>query len=124
MNTFINTYFLAETPPGGLMDNPVTSIGFIVLMIVIFYFMLIRPQKKQAKEETNMRNSVEVGDEIITRGGVVGFVVSIKEDTLVLETGGDRSKIRIKRWAIQSNETIHEMKEQAKIEKASKKKED
>lgn len=55
-----------------------------------------------------MRNSVQVGDEIVTVGGIVGIVVSIKEDTIVLETGSDRSKVRIKRWAIQSNSTIHD----------------
>lgn len=55
-----------------------------------------------------MRNSLQVGDEIVTVGGVVGLVVSIKEDTVVLETGGDRSKIRVKRWAIQENLTVHD----------------
>ena len=55
-----------------------------------------------------MRNSIQVGDEVTTVGGIVGLVVNIKEDTVVLETGGDRSKIRIKRWAIQENLTQHE----------------
>lgn len=79
-----------------------------ILLIGVFYFVLIKPQKKREKEEQRMRNDVRVGDEIVTNGGIVGIVVSIKEDTLVLETGGDRNKIRIKRWAIQKNETIHD----------------
>lgn len=79
-----------------------------VLLIVLFYFVLIRPQRKRDKETQRMRNSLQVGDEIITVGGVVGLVVSIKEDTVVLETGGDRSKIRVKRWAIQENLTVHD----------------
>lgn len=79
-----------------------------VLLIVVFYFVLIRPQRKRDKETQRMRNSLQVGDEIITVGGVVGLVVSIKEDTVVLETGGDRSKIRVKRWAIQENLTVHD----------------
>lgn len=79
-----------------------------VLLIAVFYFVLIKPQKKREKEEQRMRNDVRIGDEIITAGGIVGIVVSIKEDTLVLETGGDRNKIRIKRWAIQKNETVHD----------------
>lgn len=79
-----------------------------VLLIVVFYFVLIRPQRKRDKETQRMRNSLQVGDEIITIGGVVGLVVSIKEDTVVLETGGDRSKIRVKRWAIQENLTVHD----------------
>lgn len=79
-----------------------------VLIIVVFYFMLIRPQRKKDKETQKMRNSIQVGDEVITVGGIVGLVVSLKEDTVVIETGGDRSKIRVKRWAIQTNETVHD----------------
>ena len=79
-----------------------------VLLIVVFYFVLIRPQRKRDKETQRMRNNLQVGDEIVTGGGVVGLVVSIKEDPVVVETGGDRSKIRIKRWAIQENLTVHD----------------
>ena len=64
------------------------------------YFLIIRPQKKKDKQMQDMRSSVEIGDSITTIGGIVGIVVSIKEDTLVVETGTDRSKIRFKRWAI------------------------
>lgn len=85
----------------------VQTVPFI-LLIAVFYFVLIRPQRKKDKEIQKMRNSIQVGDEVITAGGIVGIVVSIKEDTVVVETGGDRSKIRIKRWAIQTNETVHE----------------
>lgn len=80
----------------------------LVLIFVVFYFLLIRPQKKRDKETQKMRNSVQVGDEVITAGGIIGRVVSIKEDNVVIETGNDRSKVRIKRWAIQSNETVHD----------------
>ena len=79
-----------------------------LLLIVVFYFVLIRPQRKRDKETQRMRNSIQVGDEVLTVGGIVGLVVSIKEDTVVVETGGDRSKIRLKRWAIQENLTKHE----------------
>lgn len=78
------------------------------LLFVVFYFVLIRPQRKKDKEIQRMRNSIQVGDEVTTAGGIVGLVVNIKEDTVVIETGGDRSKIRIKRWAIQTNDTIHD----------------
>lgn len=80
----------------------------ILLIIVIMYFVLIRPQKKREKEVQKMRNSLQVGDEVTTSGGIIGRVVSLREDTVVIETGSDRSKIRIKRWAIQSNETLHD----------------
>lgn len=86
----------------------VTTILPLGLIFVVFYFLLIRPQKKKDKETQNMRNNIQVGDEIVTAGGIIGRVVSIKEDNVVIETGNDRSKVRIKRWAIQSNETLHD----------------
>ena len=80
----------------------------IVLIVVVMYFILIRPQRKRDKEMQKMRNSLQVGDEVTTSGGIIGRVVSLREDTVVIETGSDRSKIGIKRWAIQSNETLHD----------------
>ena len=80
----------------------------IILIFVVFYFLLIRPQKKKDKEIQKMRNDIQVGDEVVTSGGIIGRVVSTKEDVVTIETGSDRSKVRIKRWAIQSNETIHD----------------
>ena len=93
-------------------QNPISSyitLGvWLVVMVAVFYFLLIRPQRKRDKEVKQLQESLQIGDEIITNGGIVGIVVSVKEDTVVIETGSDRSKVRIKRWAIQSNETIHE----------------
>ncbi len=80
----------------------------ILLILVIFYFLLIRPQKKKEKEMQSMRNNIQVGDEITTAGGIIGRVVNIREDTLVIETGSDRSKVRLARWAVQSNNTAHD----------------
>ena len=82
-----------------------------VVLIVVFYFFLIRPQRKQQKKEQQMRNSLRVGDEITTIGGITGRVVNLKEDTLVIETGADRNKMTIKKWAVQSCETIHDTTE-------------
>lgn len=79
-----------------------------VLIALVFYFLMIRPQRKRDKETQKMRNSLEVGDEIVTSGGIIGRVVSIREDTVVIETGSDRSKVRIMRWAIQANNTVHD----------------
>ncbi|MDD3429161.1 MAG: preprotein translocase subunit YajC [Oscillospiraceae bacterium] len=78
----------------------------MVLVIGVMYFLMIRPQKKKDKELAQMRNSLEVGDIITTIGGIVGPVVSVKEDTVVIETGSERTKIRFKRWAIQSVEKL------------------
>ena len=80
----------------------------LVLVFVVFYFLLIRPQKKKEKAIQEMRAKLEVGDEIVTAGGIIGRVVSVKEDTIIIETGSDRSKIRIARWAVQQNNTIHD----------------
>ena len=95
-------------PQGNSMVSLLITMGPLVLMFVIMYFILIRPQKKKDKETQKMRQNVQVGDEITTIGGVIGLVVSLKEDNVVIETAGERNKIRIKRWAIQSNATIHD----------------
>jgi preprotein translocase subunit YajC len=93
------------------VNNVLGLIGSLlpmVLILVVFYFILIRPQKKKDKETQQMRSSVQIGDEITTIGGIIGIIVSLKEDNVVIETAGERNKIRIKRWAIQSNETVHD----------------
>lgn len=76
----------------------------IILMVAIFYFFLIRPQRKRDKAERDMRNSIQVGDEISTIGGFIGKVVSLKEDTIVIETSADRTKLKLYRWAIRGKE--------------------
>ena len=78
--------------------------AFPLLLIVLFYFMLIRPQRKRDKEEREMRNSIAVGDEISTIGGFIGRVVNIKDDVLIIESSNDRTKLKIYRWAIRSKE--------------------
>ncbi|MBQ2249178.1 MAG: preprotein translocase subunit YajC [Clostridia bacterium] len=79
------------------------GLGTLLLMAVVFvafYFFAIRPQKKQEKEINAMRNSLTVGDEITTIGGIIGKVVSIKEETCVIETSRDLTRIRILKSAI------------------------
>ena len=96
--------------PGAPAGSMFASLFSLVLIVVVFYFFLIRPQQKQTKEANKMRASLEVGDDVITIGGIVGIIVSIKDDTLVIETGSDRSKIRITRWAVQQNVTPSDAK--------------
>lgn len=76
------------------------TVGMLVVVVVVFYFFGIRPQKKQEKEVANMRNNLQVGDEITTIGGIIGKVVSIKDETCVIETSRDCTKIRILKSAI------------------------
>ena len=105
------------TANGGEVDTMgmlLGTFGPIILMFVVFYFLLIRPQKKREKEVQEMRQAIEVGDEVVTIGGIVGRVVSIKEDTLVVETSAERSKLRLARWAIQQNNTAVERANEAK----------
>ena len=75
---------------------------FTVLAIVILYFFMSRSQKKQEKAQNDMRNNLQVGDEITTIGGIIGRVVSIKEETVTIETSHDRTKIRILRTAVRT----------------------
>ncbi|MBE6844104.1 MAG: preprotein translocase subunit YajC [Ruminococcus sp.] len=91
-----------------------TTFGPLILIAVIFYFLLIRPQKKKDNEAKAMRENIQIGDEIMTIGGIVGLVVRKTEDTVVIETGGDKSKLRIKMWAIQENITLTEKANAAK----------
>lgn len=90
----------ATTANTGLQG--ITTIIMIVAMVAIFYFFMYRPQKKQEKEAADMRNGLQVGDEITTIGGIIGKVVSIKEETCVIETGRDGTKIRILKSAIKN----------------------
>ncbi len=105
----MNSFSLAAASTGSSTDIWV-AIGWMVMIVLVFYLLLILPQNKKKKKEDKMRNSVQVGDEITTIGGVVGKVVGIKEDesALVIETGTDRSKLKIKKWAIGSVNTIHD----------------
>lgn len=76
------------------------SIIMLVVLLVVFYFFMVRPQKKQEKETANMRNNLQVGDEITTIGGIIGKIVSIKDETVVIETTQNCTKIRILRSAV------------------------
>lgn len=100
MFNYIST--LADATPTNAGGEIWMSAIMIVGMIAIFYFVAIRPQKKQEKEAAAMRDGLQVGDEITTIGGIIGKIVSIKEETLVLETTRDCTKIRILKSAVRS----------------------
>ena len=76
------------------------GIIMIVVMAVAMYFLMIRPQKKKQKEEQEMRDSIQIGDEVTTIGGIIGRVVTVKEDSIVIETGADRTPIEFEKNAI------------------------
>ena len=99
-------YFLTEGT--AVAGSNSSMIFMLVAMFAIMYFVMIRPQKKRQKEEQEMRNAVEVGDEITTIGGICGKVVIVKEQHLIIETGADRNRMQITRWAVQQNVTATE----------------
>ena len=77
-----------------------SGIIMIVLLFAVFYFFLIRPENKKKKKLQEMRTNLQVGDKITTIGGIVGKIVSIKDDMITFETGEDRVRLQIMRWAI------------------------
>ncbi len=89
----------------GSMLMPILMFG---VMFLAMYFFIIRPQKKKEKEEKKMRENLQVGDEILTIGGIYGRVISLKEDAIVIESKSDHSKMTIARWAMQQNLTVHD----------------
>lgn len=82
----------------------ISTIIMLVAFIAIFYFMIYRPQKKQEKETTRMRDNLQIGDEISTNGGILGRVVKIKDDIVTIETGSDKNKLKIFKWAVRAVE--------------------
>ena len=98
----------SSAPAGGGLMGTLGMLLPMIIMFAILYFFMIRPQKKKDKEIQDMRSGLQIGDEVITTGGIIGIVVSLKEDTLVIETGSDRSKVRIARWAVAQNNTVHD----------------
>ena len=91
-------FFLTDTAAGG--GTTWITMGLLLVVMVAMFWFTSRSNKKQEKEAQNMRDSLQVGDEITTIGGIIGKVVSIKEETLVLETSHDRTRIRILKTAV------------------------
>jgi len=95
------------------MDIWVT-LGMIGVVVVVFYFFGVRPQKKQEQAIAQMRDSLQVGDEITTIGGIIGKIVSIKEETMIIETGRDHTRIRLLKTAVRNVDVRAEEAKQTK----------
>ena len=116
------------TGAAGSNGGSLSMILMLVAILGIMYFLMIRPQKKKQKEEQAMRDNIQIGDEITTIGGIMGRVVTVKDDSLIIETGADRNKMKVARWAVGTNNTANEKmeaeraaaKEAAAAEKAAK----
>ena len=88
----------------------------LILMFVLMYFIMIRPENKRKKKAEEMRNSLSLGDEITTIGGLTGKIVQVTEETITFETGEDRVRIQVKKWAIQTTAKM-EAEEAAKTKR-------
>ena len=104
-------YFLTSGEATGdvsLGDGLMSMLPMLLIMVAMFYFLLIRPENKRKKQAAQMRDALKVGDRITTIGGIVGTVVSIKDDKFVLETSADQVRVEFCKWALSTNETALE----------------
>ena len=104
------------------MDQGTSTILMLVVLFALMYFLMIRPENKRKKQAQEMRDSLKKGDVITTIGGVVGKIVSVNNDTIVIETSEDRVRIEFTKWAV-SNEGVQTGEQPSKDSKDSKKKE-
>ena len=98
-----------------------SMILMLVAMFAVFYFLIIRPENKKKKKTEEMRNSLTLGDEIITIGGIIGKIVQITEDTITIETGEDRVRVQLKKWAISTTAKMEAAEADARAAKSKKK---
>lgn len=100
-------HFLEGGGLQGLLDpaSGGATIIMLIAMVAIFYFMLIRPENKRKKDAEQLRSNLKVGDQVTTIGGIIGTVVSVKEDKFVIETGADQVRIELQKWALSTNDS-------------------
>lgn len=106
----------AADPNAAAGGSMLTLMLPLVLMFVLMYFIMIRPENKRKKKAEEMRNSLSLGEEITTIGGITGKIVQVTEDTVTFETGEDRVRIQVKKWAIQTTAKV-EAEEASKAKK-------
>ena len=94
----------ATTPQGGDWMYYLVTFGPLVLIVVLMYFIMIRPQRKKDKEVKNMLANLKVGDRITTIGGFYATIAAIKDDVITISFGPDSTKAMIARWAVRSLE--------------------
>lgn len=122
MNRFLITMTsAADTAAAGGTLGILSMLVPLALMVLIFWFLIIRPEKKRSKEMQAMLNSLQVADEVVTNGGIIGLVVSVSKDTVLIETGSDRTKIRVLKSAIAKCNTEHEAPAEEAVPVKSKK---
>ena len=105
MNSNLFNLYATSTGGSDLAGGGSTfTIVWLVIMVALFYFMLIRPQKKKEKADRQLRASLQAGDKIVTIGGFTGRILSVKDDEVTFETGAAKTRLTVKKWAIQTRE--------------------
>jgi len=107
----------AQTSSGSAIGALLIQLAPFIIALVLLYMIMLRPQQKREKQAQAMRENVRVGDEVCTAGGIIGIVLKVNDDSVVLETGGERNKIRVKKWAIHENITQLEEQQAAERER-------
>lgn len=101
--------------------TPGTGSGSMIILLLVFfvlmYFFMIRPEKKKQKKVEEMRKALNVGDEIVTIGGVMGTIVHVTEEDITIETGEDKVRIQFKKWAVSTNVRAEAAEAKAKEKK-------
>ena len=87
--------------PAAQSGNPIMAFMPIILMFIVFYFLLIRPQQKRQKAHTEMLKNLKRGDKVVTTGGILGIVQTLQDDYVVLKGGDQNTKLEVLRSAIQ-----------------------
>lgn len=112
---FANPFVLLDAAAGTPVAGGGSSmIIMILVMFAIMYFLMIRPEQKKRKETETMRNTLAIGEEIVTIGGITGKVVQVTDDTVTFETGEDRVRIQVKKWGISTTAKYEAAKEAQK----------
>lgn len=99
MGNFLGIYFMAQPAGSAGSANPLVTFLPLILVFVVFYFFMIRPQMKKQKELNNYRNSLGKGDKVVTTGGIYGRVIEVKDNIVMIDVGGD-VKLKVDKSAL------------------------
>lgn len=104
MTNFAYLYLMAQPSGASGQSNPLVTFLPLILVFVVFYFFMIRPQMKKQKEMTNYRSSLKKGDKVVTTGGIYGKVIEVKDQSVTIDVGGD-IKLRVDKNALLKDPT-------------------
>ena len=107
MTNFSYIFLMGQPTTGGTPQNPLISFLPLILVFVVFYFFMIRPQMKKQKELNNYRKDLKRGDKVITTGGIYGRVYEVKENSITMEVGGD-VKLKVDKNAVLKDPSVDE----------------